>query len=281
MNQTSPAQGTVTDTAPPRWPGGAQTVVAVTVHVDGPSVEIGRGKNGLGRSSRGRYAIRRGVPRYLDMLSRLDIPSTFFVCGYDVETYPDTYRRIAASGCELAAHGYHHEGWDLGDAEPELLERTHRIIVETTGQTPVGWCSPSGRKSWRTLPTLKRLGYVYDASEKDRDEPYFADDRRDFVILPNNTVSLDDFPVYESGRALASELLDTWRQEYHAISQAEGYLQLTIHPMAGDGSGPPGRAAIVETFLAELMAEPGVRFVTLRDLARHCLTQPQHWATAA
>ncbi|MDP0929678.1 polysaccharide deacetylase family protein [Paracoccus onubensis] len=263
-----------------RWPDGARTVVAVTIHVDGPSVQIGRGENGLGRSSRGRYAIRRGVPRYLEMMSRLNIPATFFVCGYDVETFPDLYRQIATKGYELAAHGYHHENWDLGDTEPALLEQTHRIIVEITGQSPVGWCSPSGRKSAYTLPVLQRLGYIYDASEKDRDEPYFSDDKKNFVILPNNTVSLDDFPVYESGRALASELLDMWRSEYHAISQSEGYLQLTIHPMAGDGSGPPSRAAVVETFLTELKAEPDVHFLNMRDLARHCLNNPHHWAQA-
>lgn len=263
-----------------RWPQDARVAVSVTIHVDGPSSAIGKGTNALGKHSWGRYAIRRGVPRYLDMLDRLGIPGTFFCCGYDVETWPQTYRDIANAGHEIGTHGYHHEGWDLGDAEPALLERTHQAVIDATGISPVGWCSPSGRKSWRTIPTLKRLGYIYDASEKDLDEPYFlpgVPNEAPFVIVPNNTVSLDDAPVYRMGQALASEMLDMWRAEYAAIREAEGYLHLTIHPIAGPGSGPPCRAAIVETFLREIAADQGTHFMTLETMARHCISAPQFW----
>jgi hypothetical protein len=35
----------------------------------------------LGIHCIGRYAMRRGVPRYLDMLDRNGVPATFFVCA--------------------------------------------------------------------------------------------------------------------------------------------------------------------------------------------------------
>jgi len=53
-------------------------------------------------------------------------PPTFFVPGYDAEYYPDTVKEIHRRGFEVAAHGYLHEGWELGDEEEELLTRTHR-----------------------------------------------------------------------------------------------------------------------------------------------------------
>jgi hypothetical protein len=57
---------------------------------------------------------------------------------------------------------------------------------------------------------LRRLGNRYDASEKDDDLPCVLDGGAgglaDFVILPNNTVSLDDYPFYHTGQALASEV---------------------------------------------------------------------------
>jgi peptidoglycan/xylan/chitin deacetylase (PgdA/CDA1 family) len=256
-------------------------VVCVTLHIDGPAVEAGQGHPQVGIHTRGRYAVRRGIDRYLNILARHGIPGTFFACGYDVEHYPAPHREILAAGHELAAHGYQHEAWDLGDAEPELLERTHRIMEDKLGEGPVGWCSPSGRKSALTLPTLRRLGYRYDVSEKDLDEPYLLQSTpggaHDFVVMPNNTVSLDDAPVYNMGQALPHEILANWIEEFDAIRDHEGYVQFTMHPKAGNGSGTPARARVVESFFDYMKQQPGVRFMYLRDLADHCLATPQHW----
>ncbi|ALM82240.1 polysaccharide deacetylase family protein [Bordetella sp. N] len=266
-----------------RWPDGAKTIVSVTIHIDGPAVEAGQGLPPAGIHSRGRYSMRRGIPRYLDMLARHGIPASFFACGYDVEHYPAPHRDILAAGHEIAAHGYQHEAWDLGDNEPTLLEKTHRIIQDKLGISPVGWCSPSGRKSARTIPTLQRLGYIYDASEKDLDEPYLlggnADERATFVTLPNNTVSLDDAPVYNMGQALPDEIYENWVAEFEAIRKHEGYVQLTVHPKAGNGSGTPARARTVDRFFTYLKQAADVRFVTMQRLAEHCLQHQGNWST--
>lgn len=256
-----------------------RAVVCVTVHVDGPAVEVGRKHHPYaGPTTAGNYAIRRGVQRHLDILARHQVPATFFACGYDVEHHPELFRKMRDQGHEIAAHGYLHEAWDLGDEEPALLQKTHRIIERELGVTPAGWCSPSGRKSALTLPTLQSLGYVYDASEKDRDQPYLLND--DFVILPNNTVSLDDYPFYFSGHMLASEVYDNWVQEFDALREAEGYVHLTVHPKAAGGSGTPARAAALDRFLAELRRMDDVHFMTLEALARHCLAHPESWSQA-
>ncbi len=266
-----------------RWPNRARVVVAVTIHIDGPSVESGQGFPAVGIYSRGRYSMRRGIHRYLNMLAKHGIPATFFACGYDVEHYPGPHRDILAAGHEIGAHGYQHEAWDLGESEPHLLEKTHRIITEQLGQAPVGWCSPSGRKSALTLPTLRRLGYRYDASEKDLDEPYLVAQSvgapADFVTLPNNTVSLDDAPVYNMGQALPEEIYQNWIEEFDAIRANEGYLHLTVHPRAANGSGTPARARIVDRFLEHIRGFDDVCFLTLTQLADHCLAHPQQWQT--
>ncbi|MBD3846547.1 polysaccharide deacetylase family protein [Bosea sp. SSUT16] len=259
------------------WPDRARAIVCVTIHVDGPAVEAGRGQNDLGVNSRGRYALRRGIRRYLDMLDRHAIKATFFCCGYDAEHWPEPFHEIHRAGHEIAAHGYQHEGFDLGEREPELLEKTHDILA-ALGQAPVGWCSPSGRKSRLTLPTLRRLGYIYDASEKDEDIPYLLEDG--FMILPNNTVSLDDFPMYFSGGASAAEVERNFVQELDAALGRDGYVHLTVHPRAGGGSGTPARAAAVDRFLAYAKATPGVRFMTCRELAEYCLGDAARWQDA-
>jgi len=264
-----------------RFPGGARCVVCVTVHMDGPAVEAGRGQNALGIHSRGRYAACRGVPRSLEILARHGIKATYFMCGYDAELYPELMREVRDAGHEIAAHGYQHEGHALGDEEPALLEKTHDILSNCLGKPPIGWCSPSGRKSHLTLPTLRRLGYRYDASEKDDDLPYLAtidgNIVDDFIILPNNTVSLDDAPLYVQGQATAAEVLANWIEELHTIANGDGYIHFTVHPRAGYGSGTPARSAAYDGFLREAKAIPGLHFATLSELADHCLATPDLW----
>ncbi|HLW92705.1 MAG TPA: polysaccharide deacetylase family protein [Roseiarcus sp.] len=264
-----------------KWPSGASAVLCVAVHMDGPACEIGHGHAPLGMRGGGRYAARRGIARCLDIFARQGVKATFFMCGHDAELYPDLMREVHRAGHEIAAHGYQHEDWELGDAEPELLERAHRILSNCVGEAPVGWCSPSGYKSRLTLPTLKRLGYRYDTSEKDDDLPYLPEiegvEARDFIMLPNNTTSLDDWPMYHQGQGLPSELLANWIAELDALIASGGYVHLIVHPRSDYGSGTPARAAVVERFIVEALRWPGLQVVTLARLAEHCLAAPSQW----
>src|ERR1043166_4986585 len=261
-----------------RWPEGVRCVAVFTVDFDGPSHETGRKLKPLGINSWGRYSGRRGVPRYLDLFEKHDIPATFFIPGFDAECYPQVIKDIDRRGFEVAAHGYLHEGWALGDEEKELLARTHNILADLTGKAPVGWRSPSGRKTARTMRVLREPGYRYDSSDKDYDLPYMAriDGKRldDMVELPNNTYSLDDFPWYKFSMTPPSEVLVQWRQEFDSIYAEHGYFMLTFHPRAGWGSGYPSRARVVEEMIGYAKQHAGVKFMSLAQLADWCLAHP-------
>src|SRR5438105_14800063 len=45
-----------------------------------------------------------GTHQLLDLLSRLAIPATFFVCGMNVQRLPQALRETAAAGPELGNH---------------------------------------------------------------------------------------------------------------------------------------------------------------------------------
>lgn len=269
------------DDLPSRWPNGARCVVAITIDFDGPSLEVGRARNTLGIYSHGRYSAKCGIPRYLRILQDASIPSTFFVPGYDAEQHPESVREIAASGHEIGAHGYVHEGWDLGDEEPFFLRKTHDVLTDLLGAPPLGWRSPSGHKSARTMRELKRLGYIYDSSDKDRDMPYMAEfDGRvhdDLVVLPNNTSSLDDFPFYRVSYTPPSDVLAHWIEEFEAIRDEGGYFNLTLHPRVGYGSGSPARAHIVKELIDHIKSSGDACFVGLAQLAKWCLKSPAQW----
>lgn len=265
----------------PLWPNDARCVVAITIDFDGPSLEVGRGRNTLGIYSHGRYSAKCGIPRYFRILEETGIPATFFVPGYDAEQHPQSVKEIVTSGYEVAAHGYVHEGWDLGDDEPYFLQRTHDILTDLVGAPPLGWRSPSGHKSARTMRELKRLGYIYDSSDKDRDVPYMAEFdghvHDDLIILPNNTSSLDDFPFYRVSYTPPSEVLAHWIEEYDAIRADGGYFNLTLHPRVGYGSGSPARARIVKELIEYIKAGGDAQFVSLAQLAEWCLSSPRRW----
>jgi len=267
--------------AAPAWPDGARCVAALTIDFDGPAWEAGRGKPQRGAEAHGRYSAKRGIPRLMTIAERHGVPVTFFVSGYDAEAHPDTVREMAARGHEVAAHGYLHEAWDVGEQEPALLRKTHDILAGILGSPVKGWRSPSGRKTALTMRTLKTLGYIYDSSDKDFDLPYLAsldgEVQQDLITLPNNTSSLDDYPLTRIAYAAPSEILAQWKGEFDSLYAEGGFFNLTIHPRSGYGSGTPSRAKVIDDLLAYIRSRPGVRFVRLADLAAHCLREPARW----
>lgn len=263
-----------------RWPNDARCVVALSCDFDGTGNEIGQGLEPEGIRAAGRYSGRRGVPRMLDIFERHGVPATFFVPGHDAEEHPGLVREIVERGHEVAAHGYVHESFDVPlDEEERLLRMSHGILTDITGTAPVGWRSPGGKKSTRTLAVLRDLGYIYDSSDKDSDRPYPAivEGRQStsMIELPNNTSSLDDAPLYVGGAVTPLEMLELWKSEFDAIYNDTGYFILTFHPRAGFGSGTPARARVIDQMIAYMRSFDSVEFVRLGDLAQWCL-KPDH-----
>src|SRR4051794_13065300 len=49
-----------------------------------------------------------GTHELLELLGRLAIPATFFVCGMNVRRLPQTLRETVAAGHEIGNHSYSH-----------------------------------------------------------------------------------------------------------------------------------------------------------------------------
>lgn len=251
-------------------------VVLIGIDFDGPSHEVGRGIAPLGKHSWGNYSARCGVPRHMEMLASHGVPATFFIPGYDAERHPDTIAQIDRNGFEVAAHGYLHEAWELQpDEEEQLLRKTDDILQDIVGKPVLGWRSPSGRKSERTMAVLRSMGYIYDSSDKDYDRPYrlrFGKGAEDFIVeLPNNTYSLDDFPFYKFSYTPPSEVLAQWKSEFDAIYGVDRFFVFSLHPRAGWGSGTPSRTHALSEMIKYMKSHDGVRFMDYRGFAQWCL----------
>ncbi len=111
--------------------------VALTFDHDAIASEVDRG-DGPAAVSRGEFGPRVGVPRVLALLEREAIPSTWFVPGHTIETFPESVAAVVAAGHELACHGWLHE--DLStltpDGERALALHVDEVLKLVDGDAP-------------------------------------------------------------------------------------------------------------------------------------------------
>lgn len=113
------------------------------------------------------------TPRLLDILKKEKVHATFFLLGKNhVKKHPDTVRRLAAEGHEIANHTWSHE--ILTDKKPaEIraeLEKTQDAIEAITGKKPRLMRPPQGRTDDTVSGISKDLGLsqiLWSATAKD------------------------------------------------------------------------------------------------------------------
>lgn len=264
------------------WPQGKTCGVLVTVNFDAESVDLHEVEREdlYGRFSYGRYGMRAGVWRLLDMLRAQGVKATFFVPALDAENNTAQVEAILEDGHEVAARGYAFEDHSqLGDDERAVLTRAHRALEKISGKAPAGWRAPQGLLSPATLGLLCELGYRYDASFQDDDYPYVMDCGAggSIVELPSFQM-LDDSTLY-APRHSTQRALKTWKEEFDAMYDAGTLVTLTLHARGDYGSGRAVRAAAAGEFLAYVRQRSGVFFMTCAEMAawwkeQHPQTEP-------
>jgi peptidoglycan/xylan/chitin deacetylase (PgdA/CDA1 family) len=123
------------DTAAPA-PKGAPKVTYSQCNVDGPYIAL--------TFDDGPHATN--TPRVLDMLKQRKVKATFFVVGQCAAEYPDIMKRIVAEGHEVASHSWSHPQLSSMSESGvrDQLQKTHDIIIQTTGVTPKTMRPPYG-----------------------------------------------------------------------------------------------------------------------------------------
>lgn len=115
----------------------------------------------------------KDTPRLLDILKMEKVPATFFLLGKNhVLAHPDTVRRIADEGHEIANHTWSHRILtDLDrDAIREELGRTQDAIADITGREPTLMRPPQGRTNDDVTDVSRELGLsqvLWSATAKD------------------------------------------------------------------------------------------------------------------
>lgn len=256
--------------------------VALTFDHDAIASEVDRG-DGPAAVSRGEFGPRVGVPRVLALLEREAIPSTWFVPGHTIATFPDSVASVVAAGHEIGCHGWTHE--DLAtlspEAERDVMERSVEAVTRVSGLRPRGFRAPYWSLSDQTLDLAVELGFAYDSSLMADDVRLYRvrrGDVQDRVAsrfgVPGPLVevpigwALDDWPHFEPGAkavgpmSAASKVEEIWTGELRYAWEREpgGVLTITMHPEA---IGRGHRMLMLERFIATAKSLDGVVFERL------------------
>ncbi|MFF9042937.1 polysaccharide deacetylase family protein [Streptomyces parvulus] len=101
------------------------------------------------------------TPELLDILKREKVPATFFLQGKGhTEKYPQTVRRMAEEGHEIANHTWSHK--DLTKLDPDQIraeiEPVQKDIEDATGKRPTLMRPPHGTTDDEVSAVLEKLG---------------------------------------------------------------------------------------------------------------------------
>ncbi len=218
-----------------RWgPDGRRAAVTVSFDNLGEVTDLQRGNWPEDQQLGHHFSVTRALPRILDVLAELDLRATFFVEGLNTELYPDTLADLAATGHEVAYHGWCHEPWaELEpDKEAELLQRGITEMAEL-GLRPQGFRPPGGDLTSESLEVLSELGFTYCSPAGDG-----VSVEDGIAILPFDWQVLDAYhyllrfaPLRERDHGSPdplppSRLAETLQE---AIG-ADGHLSLVFHP---------------------------------------------------
>jgi peptidoglycan/xylan/chitin deacetylase (PgdA/CDA1 family) len=255
--------------------------VALTFDHDSISDGVRRGDPPV-KMSHAEFGVRVGAPRLLELLRWREIPSTWFVPGHTLTTFPESTQAILDGGHEIACHGWFHE--DFADVAPDeeraTIERCAEAVRAVTGARPAGWRAPYWSLGPGSLDAIAAAGFVYDSS-------LMADDYRLYRVRLGDRHSvregsrfgpeselvevpiswaLDDWPHFEpaaergrDGLAAPSKVLEIWTEELrYAYDHAPGgLLTITMHP---ECIGRGHRMAMLERFIDAAERLDGVVF---------------------
>lgn len=103
------------------------------------------------------------IPAILELLQANRVKATFFLTGIFAEKFPDSVRKIAGAGHEIAHHSYDHPAFTKLSDDKILaqMHRTERLLLPLAGRRyKPYWRPPYGDRDVRVLRLLLREGYL-------------------------------------------------------------------------------------------------------------------------
>ena len=271
-----------------------RSIVCLTFDFDAISGWIARGMTSPSPISRGEFGPNVAVPRILELLQQYEVPTSWYIPGHTIETFPEPAQRVADAGHEIGHHGWTHRppATLTREQEEEELVRANEAIRKLCGRTARGYRSPSWDLSPHSVDLLLQHGFVYDSSMMGDDYTPYRVRRGDRITLEQPAVfgpetkliempiswTLDDFPHFEfirtptwilPGNMNAANVLGNWLDDFLYLHEnlEWGVITYTFHPFV---IGRGHRMVILEKLIRTLKEKDAV-FATVEDAAAEWL----------
>jgi len=116
-----------------------------------------------------KYAMDSNIDLWLQLLEEVGAQSTCFVLGDFARRFPDSIRRLARAGHEIASHGLQHDLiYEMSRLQfRESLKQSLGILGDLVGNSPKGFRAPSWSVDERTpwfCEELEAQRILYDSS---------------------------------------------------------------------------------------------------------------------
>ena len=265
-------------------------IVCLTFDFDAMSGFIARGMTSPTPISRGEFGPDVATPRLLALLKKHKIPTSWYIPGHTLESYPARCQDVFAAGHEIGHHGWTHVPPALLTREQEEagLVRANEQIKKLTGRYARGYRSPSWDLSPHSVELLIKHGFTYDSSMMGDDYTPYRVRQGDVITLEQPAIfgkatkliempiswSLDDYPHFEfvrtnttilQGNMNAHHVLQNWTDDFMYLRDhlEWGVITYTFHPFV---IGRGHRMIVLEKLIRTLQ-DNGATFMRLEDAA--------------
>lgn len=273
-----------------RWPGGRRLAISIGINyeegaehslADGSRRELsGEVQSSVPPHMRDlvnesffEYGSRVGVWRLLRILEHHGVQATFFTCGLAAERNPEAIAAAVRAGHELCGHGYRWAEHHLMSVEEqrEDIRRCVEALAEVGGTRPVGWLNRYAPSEETRSLLAEEGGFLYDSNAFNDDLPYYVPlgaTRAPWLVVPYS-MELNDGRAWRdamiSPREFEDSLIGAFDQLYAESADVPKMMSVGLHCRI---SGTPGRAPVLDRFLAYAREREGVWFARRDEIAR-------------
>lgn len=143
-------------------PDGRQIAACVTFDHLGEAADLGAGRLPADSPVGHHHSVDVQLPEVLAMLEGRANPVTFYVEGWNWQTYPNALHSIVDAGHELGWHGWVHEPWYSTTPEVIADSLTRSLAsFESVGLRPLGARPPAGLLGEHSIDLLRDAGFEW------------------------------------------------------------------------------------------------------------------------
>jgi peptidoglycan-N-acetylglucosamine deacetylase len=175
----------------------------------------------------------------IDLLNRLEAKATFFVIGQNIETHPETVKKIIDSGHEIGNHSYSHQKliWKTPAFVRSEIDKTDELLRQLGVKQEILFRAPFGYKRF-TLPYIlkqmhkKNIMWNVDPKDYQETNPEVIAQRVLEKVQPGAIILMHDGGSDSQNETLSDRTATIAATEIviHKL-QAQGYKFLTVSQM--------------------------------------------------